>query len=271
MKQQKSFLGTNPLEKELTDMKQPTDENIVHAWQEAKQGKSFVQALEERGYRLASGYTGLVVIDPQGKIFNPTRHLDGVNAKAIRKMAGAESRALPDATALSREIQQRRGAAFQEREEKRLVREAQIQNRLQNRQLEERAAAFHRLQTHIEKESDRLIEHYQIKEQREGIKTLEEKLATPSWWRRITGETARDWKELEQLYSHFDNAVERMDEEINHLEARRDQAMDELTEKHQSERETLSQFGGDGTPNHAVRNPARSRDNAKKSDRDFER
>lgn len=230
-----------------------------------------MQALEDRGYRLASGYTGLVVIDPQGKIFNPTRHLDGVNASAIRKMVGAEAKRLPEATNLSREIQSRRQEDYQQREEERFSREAQIQNRLQNRQLEERAATFNRSQNHIEKERERLAKHYQIKEQREGIETLEAKLAKPSWWRRISGETARDGAELEQLYSHFDNAVESMETEIDYLETRRDLAIEELSQRHQTERERLSRFGGDGSPNHEVPNPARSQNKSRKTDRDFER
>jgi hypothetical protein len=58
---------------------------ITAAWQESHDGKSFVSALEERGYFLARGIRGYVVVDLFGEIHYLSRQIDGVTAAAVRK------------------------------------------------------------------------------------------------------------------------------------------------------------------------------------------
>jgi hypothetical protein len=88
------------------------DRIIQEAWSQSDSGKSFSAALEERGYLLAMGDPRpkdgrriVVVIDPQGRPINPTRHIDGENGKNIRKqqldrrLADLEMEGLPDVKA----------------------------------------------------------------------------------------------------------------------------------------------------------------------------
>ena len=81
-----------------------TDSKIAEAWAVSTDGKGFVAALKERGFELAQGTKRLVVVDAYGKVHNPTRHLDGVNAKAFRdRLKGVDLAALRDADAVAQE------------------------------------------------------------------------------------------------------------------------------------------------------------------------
>jgi hypothetical protein len=77
------------------------EENIQKAWETAKTGAEFAAALEKQGYRLAQGNKRIVIIDPDGKAFNPARKIQGVKAFDIKeKLKGLE---LPDADSLQKQ------------------------------------------------------------------------------------------------------------------------------------------------------------------------
>jgi hypothetical protein len=87
------------------------DPKITAAWEASETGEAFKSALEDQGYRLAQGRKRIVIIDPYGKAHNPTRQLDGVKAKDFKnRITDLDTNALPEATALAREITQRHNA-----------------------------------------------------------------------------------------------------------------------------------------------------------------
>lgn len=76
---------------------------IAAAWAASDNGPSFVSALAERGLTLAQGHKRLVVVDQNGTIYNPVRHIEGVQTKHLReRLKGVDLGALPDADALAR-------------------------------------------------------------------------------------------------------------------------------------------------------------------------
>lgn len=84
------------------------DPKLAEAWQAAQDGKSFAAALKEKGYQLARGSKRIVVIDPHGRIHNPTRHFDGIRSKDIKAwLHDVDIASLPNADELSDRIQQK--------------------------------------------------------------------------------------------------------------------------------------------------------------------
>lgn len=80
------------------------DPKIMAAWEQSDSGKSFAKALEANGYHLAQGRKRFVIIDPYGKVFNPTKLLN-VKAKEIKeRLSDLELSALPEATELAKSI-----------------------------------------------------------------------------------------------------------------------------------------------------------------------
>lgn len=65
--------------------KEERQKTITEAWQKTTDGRSFVAALEERGFYLAQGTTrkGYVVVDRFGEIHGLARQIDGVRTKQL--------------------------------------------------------------------------------------------------------------------------------------------------------------------------------------------
>ena len=82
------------------------DLDIVKAWNDAADGKAFIQALKNKGFHLAQGRKRIVLVDKFGKISNPARQLPGVKAKDLKaKLGDLNLRALFDAASLRGQIQ----------------------------------------------------------------------------------------------------------------------------------------------------------------------
>lgn len=61
------------------------DPVIAVAWRRSDSGKAFASALMEQGYAICRGERrDFVVMDPNGKIHNPARHIDGAKVADIR-------------------------------------------------------------------------------------------------------------------------------------------------------------------------------------------
>ncbi len=84
---QRSGIDRNEMKAELTGL-----------WRTTDSGKAFTAAIEERGYRLAEGRRGLVVVDHAGDVHSLARRLDGVRAKGVQeRMSDIDRTALPSA------------------------------------------------------------------------------------------------------------------------------------------------------------------------------
>ncbi|MFZ1829262.1 MAG: relaxase/mobilization nuclease domain-containing protein, partial [Candidatus Competibacteraceae bacterium] len=131
------------------------DPVIATAWRHADNGRAFVAALLEQGYLLCMGdRRDFVVMDAQGKVHNPARHIEGVKVKDIRaKLADLSKEQLPgleEARARHEAIQTARKERAAARGEKTPTRTGWIQrpeperitfqNKLQWQHIEERAA-----------------------------------------------------------------------------------------------------------------------------------
>ncbi|MBB5353694.1 hypothetical protein HNR46_003955 [Haloferula luteola] len=74
---------------------------IGEAWAASADGPEFVDRLMRHGYTVADGGGRIVLVDPDGEIVNPLRHLPGVRAKDFRQVIEeAFSDGLPSAASL---------------------------------------------------------------------------------------------------------------------------------------------------------------------------
>ena len=269
------------------------DPDLVKAWNDAADGKAFIQALKNKGFHLAQGRKRIVLVDKQGKIFNPTRQLPGVRAKDLKaKLGDLNLRALFDAASLRAQIQNKERKKYDERQQEaakklsppkpatmeqeklptvqpastptipakapqRTLPTPEAQNRLQDRHMQERAKHFAHYQTLLENEQERLNDHYKIKERQIAIKDLSEKTANPSWWRKIRGQAREDLLQLRDLKRSYRNVEGRITEQMGFWEKERERTAKVLTDRHANEKAWLLEKAADVKDMTPIPNPAK--------------
>ena len=261
------------------------DQNILEAWQEAVDGKSFAAALKKRGYALAQGNKRIVVVDPHGKIHNPTRHLQDVRAKDIKeKLKDLNLSSLFDAASLSQQLRQQQKQEYKNRQKQ--SRDAKeefspaakppssllpaILNQMQDRQIEERAKLFNRHYDEYSKEHQELTDFYKIDEQKQKIEELSEKTANPSWWRRLFGFHRKDSQRLVEMQHTLDDAFELMNQRLRVLELERENDLRKLAERHAEERARLNRSATEKSESTERTRPRIPPPRSRKKDRGFD-
>ncbi len=269
------------------------DLDIVKAWNDAADGKAFIQALKNKGFHLAQGRKRIVLVDKFGKISNPARQLPGVKAKDLKaKLGDLNLRALFDAASLRGQIQNKERKKYDERqkeaaeklsppksavvepeklptakpssvpalpakEPQRALPTPEAQNRLQDRHMQERAKHSAHYQTLLEKEQARLNDHYKIKDRQNAIKVLSEKTANPSWWSKVRGQARTDLLELRDLKRNFRDVQGRISEQIGFWEKERERTTKVLTDRHAIEKVWLFEKAAEVKDMTPIPNPAK--------------
>lgn len=261
------------------------DPGIQAAWSQSDSGQGFIAALEERGYRLARGNKRLVVIDPYGRAQNPVRHIEGMRAKTFHaKLRDIAIDRLPEATAMANEIEARREKtkappapqAVSPGEDFAVAapplqphaqpadmapdtdapaartlspeQAAKILNRLQDRHLKQRADLSDHFHRRIQHESIELDAYYDLSEQRRAISRLEDKCASPPFWRRLLGLARRDKEELLSLQRSYQNSMMRYGERIGTIEASYAARLADLAARQERERAQACEILSEGAP-----------------------
>lgn len=221
------------------------DPVIEQAWAQSDNGKGFVQALEEHGYRLAQGRKRIVVVDPHGKAINPLRHMEGVKTRQFRqRLSDLDLDNLPTPEELEQqavkkpEVQAEQEAAPPPKPIETAwanQMRAELQDRLisQRHKQEERHLA--------EKRSlvERLHEFYQLKAHEQEIARLRERTAKPSWWAKLIGRARRERQALHGLELTHANAQMRIGEQKQSLSQRQAGERKRLNERQAAEKREL--------------------------------
>lgn len=216
------------------------DRMIAQAWAASDSGKGFVSSLAERGYALAQGSKRLVVVDPYGKIHNPTRHIEGIRAKDLKsRLQDLDLTALPDADTLAQTHARRHAerklacqtatkpdlaatftkAAETSRESSGSSRKVDEQtaarvHRLQERHKREEAEIADRFRVRLEREREEFARAFRFSELADQIEKLRLKCEKPSVWRRLFGFARRDLRELEALDAKYATAIARIEDRV---------------------------------------------------------
>ena len=117
-------------------------EAIRTAWQQSQDGKSFAEALDERGFTLAQGdRRDYVALDERGSVYSIGKRTTGATAREVRaKLADLERERLPTVEQARADLPQRQQARAQAR---------------QARQEAEREAWIERARAELEQEQER--------------------------------------------------------------------------------------------------------------------
>ena len=193
------------------------DPVIATAWRHADNGRAFAAALLEQGYLLCVGdRRDFVVMDAQGKVHNPARHIEGVKVKDIRaKLADLSKEQLPgleEARARHEAIQTARQERAAARGEKTPTRPGWIQrpeperktfqNKLQWKHIEERAALAGAHQDAREAKQGEIIQAQRIKETRRELAEIEARRQAQGFkaiLRQLKGDEEADRNRAEAL------------------------------------------------------------------------
>ncbi len=193
------------------------DPVIATAWRHADNGRAFAAALLEQGYLLCLGdRRDFVVMDAQGKVHNPTRHIDGVKVKDIRaKLADLRKEQLPgleEARARHEAIQTARQERAAARGEKPPTRTGWIQrpeperrtfqNKLQWQHIEERAALAGAHQEARAAQEREIIQAQRIEANRRELAEIEARRKAQGFkalLRQLKGEEEADRDRAEAL------------------------------------------------------------------------
>lgn len=193
------------------------DPVIATAWRHADNGRAFAAALLEQGYLLCLGdRRDFVVMDAQGKVHNPARHIEGVKVKDIRaKLADLSKEQLPgleEARARHEAIQTARQERAAARGEKTPTRPGWIQrpeperktfqNKLQWKHIEERAALAGAHQDASEAKQGEIIQAQRIEETRRELAEIEARRQAQGFkaiLRQLKGDEEADRNRAEAL------------------------------------------------------------------------
>ena len=215
------------------------DLNISDSWHSSSTGKDFQDALAQKGYRLAQGRKRIVVVDPQGKVHAPARHIEGIRAADVTsRLRDIHQSELPDATDLSQEIQRESGVAYNQARHFE-AEQALLLNRLQDRHIEERSRLNSRHLDLISTERFRLGEYYKLEEQAEEIDSLRQKAGRHGIWSRVVNTITKVRERLEKAERNLENAQARLNNRIQSLEEENKGAFKQLAEY---QREDMNRF-----------------------------
>lgn len=222
------------IEGERTMYREP---GIQEAWDASDSGKSFAAALKDRGYELARGYKRLVVVDAHGKAHNPTRHIAGVKARDVQaRLSDIDPASLPDATELSREIQTRDKQTY-ERTKSYEERVADILNKQQDRQSDEKTELTRELDRKALVETTTLPAEYRLTEQEAEVQSLRAQTEQKGLWSKLMNTVSGIRTKLQEKELSLANARWRYQERVQKLECERAKALAELEQKHATERQ----------------------------------
>ena len=142
---------------------------ITDAFRQSDSAQAFVNALRERGFRLAQGdQRGFVVVDGAGHVHSLTRQIDGARAKDVQaKMAPRTPADLPTVKEVRKQI-----AAEREKEALKPDSETQLRRtpeQLKSRQADRRAAlAAERQALELKQREERMALHAAHKRERDS-------------------------------------------------------------------------------------------------------
>lgn len=228
------------------------DECIVNAWEQSDNGQSFVTALDDAGYTLARGRRGkILVIDPNGEIKNPVRHLQGVKTREFRKrIKDLNMNDLGDAYSLQHAEEARQKRDWQSAVAMRVQRQfnsAVYELQELQRQLDAQAkAALERItglrerhEKERQQEQQQVNRFFDIAAKVQRVSKLEDAIQQSSFWDSVRGRQAQTKNQLNHAKQELQDTQRKVEQTLTKSERRREQALDELNKKSYDERRII--------------------------------
>ncbi len=228
-----------------------SDPVIREAWENARSGEEFVAALKTHGYDLAQGRKRIVVVDPYGKAINPTRHLPGFNAAAVKQMLGgfadarlpsvgevirhrnlSSGRTLDDAKPSHHDDATEKDEAGSDRTVEKIN---GIIEKQRDRHDEEKATLIDRYAQDLSE----MREEYAIAQRQTKIGTIEHRLKRQSFWHRLLGFDRKLKKHYRTLVEELFEAKKKLSNDESRLKKRFNHEYRHLEQQQAGERKEL--------------------------------
>lgn len=249
----------NNARREKGEYVQYRDPVIAVAWRRSDSGKAFANALMEQGYAICRGERrDFVVMDPEGKLHNPARHIEGAKVKDIRERlkdlgpeqifgieeARERQRARQEAQH-ARELARRRAPSYKATETAyaRDPRSEAFQHELKGKHEAERAALQKRQQQDRARVEETLRQGQRIDRHREELAEIEERQKAHGFkaiLRQLKGQDARDRTRAEVLKHALAHSEQLVEERLKTLSAEQERERFRMELRH--EREKQGQF-----------------------------
>lgn len=235
---------------------QHRDPVIAVAWRRSDSGKAFASALMEQGYALCRGERrDFVVMDPEGKLHNPARHIEGAKVKDLRERlkdlgpeqifsieeARERQRARQDAQH-ARELA-RRSAPIHKVTETAYARDPRseaFQHELKGKHEAERAALQKRQQQDRARVEETLRQGQRIDRHREELAEIEERQKAHGFkaiLRQLKGQDARDRTRAEVLKHALAHSEQLVEERLKTLSGEQERERFRMELRHEEEKQ----------------------------------
>ena len=221
------------------------DNVIRDAWDQADSGKAFAAALEAKGYHLAIGNRGrIVIVKAHGKIVNPIRELPGVRAKQFQaRLADVDLSRLPDAEKVKAYVTRHKKAQYAKEMQasrkfdswsSKLRQETKDRHTAECRKLRDK----HRAQLKTKKAE--AAKYYKLRSQKAAINKLAASLKRPSLWSKLTRKDHKDRKQLRAMIQTYRSAQGRAKEQVGALAAKHVAAVQQMQDRHDLEKQQVN-------------------------------
>jgi len=220
---------------------------LQKAWDRTRTGAAFHAYLEKCGYRLAHGRKRIVVVDPYGKAHNPTRLLKNVRAADLQaRLSDIDLTRLPTVEALEKAPPQ--AAPQQEHQPEKAAQDtpppveavqddSAVRHALKMEALFERQREEHRQLVAdrgrvLEETKERLVEHYQLREQKKALIALNTKIKKARWWQKLIGITRHDQQRFAESLQGYKDSMGRYREQLGAVRMETQQSIAVLERTH---------------------------------------
>lgn len=246
----------NNARREKGEYVQHHDPVIAVAWRRSDSGKAFASALMEQGYAICRGERrDFVVMDPNGKLHNPARHIDGATVKDIRERlkdlgpeqifgieeARERQRARQDAQH-ARELARRSAPIYKvtETAHARDPRSEAFQHELKGKHQAEREALQKRQQQDRARVEETLRQGQRIDRHRAELAEIEERQKAHGFkaiLRQLKGQDGRDRTRAEALKHALAHGEQLVEERLKTLTAEQERERFQMELRHEAEKQ----------------------------------
>ncbi len=247
----------NNARREKGEYVQYHDPVIAVAWRRSDSGKAFASALMEQGYAICRGERrDFVVMDPNGKIHNPARHIDGAKVADIRArlkdLGPAQIFSIEEARERQRARQEAQYAQEQARRNApvykvtgtayaRDPRRDAFQHELKGKHEAERAALQKRHAQERARIEETLRQGHRIDRHRAELAAIEEQRQKAHGFkailRQLKGQDARDRAQAELLKQAIAQGEQIVEKRLKDLTTRQERETFQMELRHEAEKQ----------------------------------
>ncbi len=226
--------------------------HLKDAWTRAATGKGFLADLQAKGYVLAQGRKRLVVVDPHGKVHNPTRLVKGIKAKDLHALLqDVDLSRLPDASAVQMKMQFRDSSrkssaarpepqAAPEAKPNQQAKAEACHDALREQHKKEQESFRQQYRRRMEFTKERLVTYYGLPQRKAGLIALRQQIKQAPWWKRLLGITRHDRNKYDEGLKQYRRDLEKCREKFGAVKQQAREVWQALKDRQAREQKELA-------------------------------